>query len=364
MATELGTTSTAPVTRPLVDVADLSDSCANEPVPDAGELTVLVGDRIHGISMDGSTRCLIGGVLLVNPQPTDPIPLEWAPTGDGLRIERAVVPTGLSSLAAVTLVTLDPAVDYEWTTPTGERIVEVFGDQVVKVTWDRRDPIDLTFLAETEQVAYHPAGTHLIASGVDEVGASGLWLSDNLGQNETLIAFDQAAFISSPVWMWTGEPVFAARHGDLGLSHVHRVDVTNDEALEGPVLVESAETIDRIIPSPFDPMLIAYRTGASTATCDPLAHTAVVGVDLPAPLSEIASEPIGWLPGERLMVLTHPAGCDNPGDVWVFTSGFCPGSEYGASPIIAGVGGAAVRVARPQPPPSPDVADVPDAAPA
>lgn len=251
----------------------------------------------------------------------------------------------------------------EWTAPTGSRIVVISDNGVVKVSLDGSEELNIRFLDETEDVAYHPAGTHLIAVGTDAFGQYGMWFASNDGVNFTLMAFDEDAEISHASWSWLNEPMFVASHGDRQW-HIHRVELVEGN-FEGPVIVESTEAIDLLMPSPHDPVMFAYRSGGENGVeCVDGSSAAVNSVDLPDPLNSLTSRPVGWLSAERLLVLAYPDGCGSPGDLWWFSAGFCPGSTYGAELLMTGVDAAAAREAMPVAPPAPDFTGVIDPAPA
>ena len=344
--------STTPAADPLFDTGLLPEGpCAIDPVPEGGEPTVLVDDRLYGLGADlTAPRCLLEGGL-------DP-DIEWGPAGDRVRIATTVHGSDFNAIE------FDADSRLEWTAPTGSRIVVLSADSVTKVAVGGSDDvINITFLDETNSVAYHPAGTHLLAVGTDDFGQYGLWFAGNDGVNFTLIAFDEDATISDPVWSWLNEPLFVARHQD-GRNHVHRVELV-DGNFEGPVVVETSDQIDLLKASPFDPVMVAYRLrGEPGKGCVEVSTAAVSGVDLPEPLASYTSTPVGWLSAERLLVLAFPDGCDSPAELWWFIAGFCPGSTYGAELLVTGVDGAAAREAVPVAPPSPDFTGVIDPAPA
>jgi hypothetical protein len=347
VATTLVTTTTTAF--PQVELP-VGGPCAIDAVPQDGEITVVVGVRLYGLGEDNATpRCLVDGVTSRD--------IEWGPEGDRLRIGNTIITPSRT-------FSVDGALSLVWTTPTGKRIVDVAGDTVEKIDVDGSATDDITFLQQTTALAYHPAGTHVLAVGDDGAGQYGLWLANNEGEGPLLIASDAGAQVLDPAWTWLGEPVFVAAHS-LGPWHIHRVDITEDGALEGPILVETTVPLDHLLPSPFDPVLIAYRDSASAdVACTDGSHANVMGVDMPEPLASMTTSPVGWLSTERLLVLANPDGCGSPGQLWVFTAGFCPGSEYGVAPVIDEIDAAAARSIAPEPPQPPDFSGAADSAPA
>lgn len=344
------TTTTTPVA-PLVDISDLPQgSCEIGAVPDGGEPTVLVGDRLYGLGADLETpRCLLEGVMSSD--------IEWGPLADRLRVGTDVYGTGREAQS------FGDGVELEWTAPTGTKVVVIAGNALTKVALDGGGEENIKFLDMTNAVAYHPAGTHLLAVGTDAFGQYGLWFASNDGVNYVLMAFDEDAEIFDPTWSWLNEPLFVAGHGD-GHWHIHRVELV-DGNFEGPIVFESTDPIDLLMASPYDPVMLGYRlNGEQGESCVEGSTAAVTGVDLPSPLDRFTSAPIGWLSAERLLILAYPDGCDSHAELWSFSAGFCPGSIYGAELLISGVDGAAAREAVPMAPPSPDFTGIIEPAPA
>jgi hypothetical protein len=344
------TTSTTAGSSALVRDFPLTAACDLGSPPIDGEITVVVGGRLYGVAAEtGDVRCLMDEI--------DTTDFAWGPQGDRLRVgTRAMTPDGD--------VTLPASGAYEWTAPTGKSVMLVEPDRVAKVAVDGSGTEDITFLATTDAAVYHPSGTRVLAIGTDFDGQYGLFMAANTGADPTLLAFDEGAVMTAPGWTGAGEPLFVAAHND-GPWHVHKVVVTEDGALEGPILEEGGFALDRLMASSHDPLLVAFRrSAASSPGCSVDGRATVIGVDLPEPLASMTSAPSGWLPGERLLVLSYPGGCDGAADLWLFSAGFCPGSVYGASLIATSIDGAAARTIAPAPPPVIDVGTIINPAPA
>lgn len=345
---ETTTTSAGPTA--LVEEFPVTGPCDLGTAAVDGEITVVVGGRLYGVAPEtGQTRCLVDSVTSTD--------VSWGPQGDRLRLDdRVLSPEGA--------VTLPPATGYEWTAPTGKSVMLVDPVGVSKVAVDGSGTENITFLETTDDAVYHPSGTRVLAVGTDPTGQYGMFMASNTGTDPVLLAFDEGAVLTEPGWTGAGEPVFVAAHAD-GPWHIHKVVVTEDGFLDGPILEEGGFALDRLMASAHDPLLIAYRQSAAAAPgCLSDGRATVIGVDLPEPLASLASEPAGWMPRERLLVLSYPGGCDNPADLWLFSAGFCPGSVYGASLIATSVDGAAARTVAPESPPVIDVGSIIDPAPA
>lgn len=346
---QVATTTLPPIDFPIVALPSAAD-CALDGVPNSGEATVLAAGRLYGLGADGMTpRCLIDGVTTGD--------FEWGPQGDRIRVGEQVILPNRS-------VALPPAQSYVWTAPTGSRVLAVNADRLWKFGIDDGAEIDITFLAQNDLAAYHPAGEHVLVIGSAAEAEQALWLATNQGADPLLLAFDEAATLSSPAWTWLGEPLFAADHS-TGTWHIHRVELTADGALDGPIVLETDEPIDLLLPSKHDPIMLAYRLGGAPGQlCVEGAHVGVKATDVPEPVASMTSTPVGWLSTERLLIMTFPNGCDAPADLWTFSAGFCPGSVYGVTPLITGIEAAAARESSPPPPPPPDFTGVIDPGPA
>lgn len=362
VTTTTTTSTTAPpttttTTHPAL-VGDLPvPPCSFDPAPEEGEVTVARDGMVFGLSYDGSTvRCLLDRVELT-------AELSWGPLADRLLAGDSVIMADGSRFQPIEGL---PPARPEWTTPSGVRLVYVIDGNLLKSEADGTATEDVGFLATHFEVAYHPAGTHYLVDGTSEDGEYGLWLARNDASTTVLVATDEGAIISDPDWTADGQIVFAAAHDD-GRHDLHRIFPASDLASYDQLdLVSTTEWLGMVAASPFNPALVAYAVGGPPGLgCGEGRRTEVVGVDLPDPLASTNSYPVGWMPDDRLVVAAYPDGCDGPIDVWVFTSGFCPGTEYGAALLVAGVEGVAERVIMPPPPPSPeDFTDLPEPAPA
>jgi hypothetical protein len=354
------TTSTAAPTTTTVPalVGRLPDPpCSLDPALAEGEVTVARDGLVFGLSPDGSTaRCLVDEVALT-------AELSWGPVADRLLAGDTVILADGSRYQPIEGL---PAAEPEWTTPAGVRLVYVIDGALLKSEVDGSGTDDVGFLANHFEFAYHPAGTHYLVDGTSEEGEYGMWLARNDASTTILVATDEGAILSSPDWAADGQIVFVAAHED-GRHDLHRIFPSEDLASYDQLdLVSTTEWLGWVVASPFNPVLVAYAVGGEPGGgCAEGRTTEVVGVDLPEPLASTTSLPIGWLPDDRLVVAAYPDGCEGAIDVWVFTSGFCPGTEYGAALLVSGVEGVAERVVMPPPPPSPeDFTNLPDPAPA
>ncbi len=348
--------TTPPTAAPLVTSFPDVAACEFATVPETGEVVMTVGTRLFGSTFGGTTvRCLFDGV--------DPdSPPNWGPFGDRFLVGREAVLAGSEPFV---VIDEEPTSPVEWTTPTGLRLVYASAGRLIKSEVDGTGSSDIGWLADTVEVAYHPAGTHYLVTGTDVNGVYGLWLARNDASTTILVATDVDAKITSPGWTADGEIVFVADH--QGYFDLHRIFPSQDlGSYEQMDLVTTDQWLGHVTPSPFNPALIAFAQGGDLSPgCSEGRGAMVFGVDLPPPLTAMISLPIGWLPDDRLVIAAFPDGCGGPLDVWILTSGFCPGTEYGAALLATGVGSVSTRVTMPPPPPAPDdFSDLPDPAPA
>ncbi len=347
-------TTTVPAIEPLVGALP-QGPCAMDPVLAGGEAAIVSGGLLLGLSHDGVTvRCLADGMSGVRS-------LAWGPVGDRVLYDSTIL------LADGTHHPIAQAPDRtpSWTAPTGIRIVSIVDGQPVKTEVDGSAPELIGFLEKHDELVYHPAGTHYVTTGTQPDGEYGLWLARNDGQAWVLAAADESAVLTSPGWTADGHIVFVAHHEDR--YDLHRIFRSEDGSMYEQLDLESGQKwLGQVMASPYNPALVAYAEGGADAEgCSDGRMARVSGVDLPQPLDAVTSLPIGWLPDDRLVVAVYPNGCDGLIDVWVFTSGFCPGTEYGAEFLVADAEAVSARVAMPPPPPSPDdFSNLPDPAPA
>ncbi|MDH3463336.1 MAG: hypothetical protein OEM32_06920 [Acidimicrobiia bacterium] len=86
--------------------------------------------------------------------------------------------------------------------PNRLEVLAISPNRLWKVGVGDLSEIDITFLSENLDAAYHPAGEHLLAFGTDADGQYGLWLATNQGTDPLLLAFDGLATMSDPAWTW------------------------------------------------------------------------------------------------------------------------------------------------------------------
>jgi hypothetical protein len=247
-------------------------------------------------------------------------------------------------------------VDVEWSTPKGTSLIGATGTGALakrEATTAKRT--DVSYLSRHDWSAYHPAGKAIVSIGTGrEPGSTadslGIWLATNLGTESRLLVRDEsAAAISEPTFDADGTALyFLADHGAQG-SHVHFYvpgEGTLAEAWEGPGRLQnlSISRVDNgawaVNAGPCQgagkaaaPLIVAFENGLEFEL-DP-----VVDLSTRRELrGSVRNEPVGWLPGKKLLVLARST-CNGPGTLWSF-------SPNGAAVKVAtGVTAAAPRPA-------------------
>jgi hypothetical protein len=156
-------------------------------------------------------------------------------------------------------------------------------------------PLDITFLARHDAAIYHPAGTHVVSSGLSKDGTYGLWVATNRGADVRLLVRGETAnSISQLAWTTNHQILFVADHGDH--KDLHQFNLVT-EKLVTPAKIPASQCFRSVVASRSPGGGVAWSTGA----CDgsgPATTTAVRGgAFLPLAGTQLASaQPIGFLP--------------------------------------------------------------------
>jgi hypothetical protein len=231
----------------------------------------------------------------------------------------------------------------EWSRPTGKSFVYISADgsHLLKRTSRGLDERNISFLRRHDQVAYHPAGTHIAVSGLslDDPPVYGLWLATNLGQDvRPLVRGESVNRIGSFALFHDGTVAFTADHGD-------HWDVHLASASDVGTIATGPGPYGRIVASEFKAGLFAYQEGS----CDKGFKTRISGVpeSLNGVVGSGSTAPAGWLPDGSLLLIARPSGCAGAGDLLRWSAGH-------TTVIARNVTDAAVRSVAP-PPPDPPV---------
>lgn len=321
--------------------------------PSDGAITFAVEERLYEVSPDGATvTCLL--------------PASGASPGQswGGEADRVLL-GGSLALGPDFKVTLHPNnVSTRWSRPIGKALIYISKDhaQLLKTDAGSTQESDITFLAEHHDVAYHPAGTHIVTSGYNIEGTYGIFLADNEGGDIHMIARGESAtWIDDLTFSHDGMRLyFSADHGDE--FHLHELVMERGRGAEGPATREVALKTLATGPEPFEAIsvseftadmsagyvekperLVAYSQGCRVSTFGEFAPP------IPAELQGSSAKPVGWLPNGTLIALGYDDGCNTPsGELFRISP------EGDAVLIAEGVEAAAVRAVLPPPPKPPE----------
>jgi hypothetical protein len=305
--------------------------------------------RLHGTQLSFVSR---GELFVARPtrsvarcalEIASPDDVEWGPEGDRLHFG------DLRRYNGDRIVSLDNSSDsLAWSRPTGTSIVFVSEERLMKVDAFGEQPFDISFLADHDEVVYHPAGTHVAVTGTADDGTYGVWLATNAGEEPQLLAIgEDARQIFSPGFGHDGTTLYyAAEHDDRYDVHALRLAL---EDAEGDTRDADLDTLDSstgemgdVVVSEFAPAEIAYTVGS----CEEGKRIRVWNgsvTELEGDLAEASSEPVGWLPTGELLVLARDSGCTGDGTLYLW-------HPDETKRLIAGVSAAGVRAVLPPPP--------------
>ncbi len=239
--------------------------------------------------------------------------LSWSPDSTAVLLGSDHVGRGEKISASGYLPT---NTDVSWSGPNGTSLLATTAKgQLVKRNSKTAKRTDISFLSKHESSAYHPAGTGIISFGSTE-DDTGIFLANNLGESSRLLVEDtSAATVSDLSFSSDGEKFyFLAQHDDS--THLHVYDTRPDGQLE--VAFESAAPLTQLVVSTVDSN-IAVRSGDCGAEPTDVFFTeGSTFVSLRSAVPEIGGgslSPIGWLPNNRLAVISRLSGCDGIGDL-------------------------------------------------
>jgi hypothetical protein len=235
-----------------------------------------------------------------------------------------------------------PVDSFAVSAPKGTAIVFIPPDHshLMKVNTIGTGLEEISFLSRVDDVVYHPAGTHLAVVGEGPGKSYGIWQATNLGQKPRQLArAETARRVYSLSYAENGFLAFAADHGNHFDVHWLAPSGQLETAHSGP------EPVDGVVASPFSDS-VAYRMGVCSSSTTTHAWVNRQDRALGGPFAGKSTEPVGWLPDGRLVLLARPQGCEGPADVYVW-------SENGSMLVAHRANRAAVRAVLPPPPPSP-----------
>lgn len=307
--------------------------------PLGGQITYVEEGRLMAASPDGGTVTCLADLADIASSPSS---LLWNAPGDRILIGGRVLNRDLTATERLAPV---PAL---WSRPTGTSVIWVDDGRLMKRPSGGGPAVDISFLARHDDVAYHPAGTHISTSGLAVDGNYGLYLATNLGEEEQLIARgEQARFITNLTFSEDGGLLYyTAKHGPEDW-HLHRMRIGAEASLE--TLAKRDSDFVYVV-SPDDPFQVAwFSSGDCAAGEHGTFRASYPKLEIPGELENSDLKPVGWLSHTKLLVTSSPVGCStaSPHDLYVLRRGAPPVliiEEVGATAAIR-------RVADPPPPP-------------
>ena len=308
-------------------------ACVFAPPAAAAEITFEVGTRLYSATAGGAATCL------AELAPDNVGPLRWSPAGDRVLLNSATVFDGAQALPTGYLTS---NVGVTWSYPTGKALIApaVADNHLLWRTAGQPDTrTDISFLQRTDVAVYHPAGKNIFAAGQAADGTSGLFIASNRGANPRLIAQldDPATAITEIVPDASGSGVFFVHDHRNGTFHVHGLGLPELSLVD---IIQVAEPVAQLTGSTTAGGPLAWRLG----DCTTLTRTQIVSsgavVDQPAVFAALATEPVGWLDAQQLVVSARAGGCTGPSDLWLWNI-----ATSAATPLMSSVGAAAVRAA-------------------
>ncbi len=257
--------------------------------PSEGAITFVDAGRLLsvGASPSASVTCLLDGV---GAGPA----LRWNGPADKVIMPdgRVVAPTGAADVAR------GQATSITWSYPTGTTVLDVDAGRLLLIPAGGGDPLDISFLARHDAAVYHPAGTHVVSSGLARDGTYGLWMATNRGSNVGRLVREPAISISNLVFTANDQLLFVADHGDH--KDLHQMDLTTGKLVTAAT-IPSTGCFTAVVAS----RLAGGGVAWATAPCSGGTVTATAvrnGAFLPLAGTEMASaHPVGFLPDGTLV---------------------------------------------------------------
>jgi hypothetical protein len=290
-----------------------------------------------------------GAALECSLKVRNPDGLEWGPVAD-----RVLFGDLRRSDGEKTYKIDDEAESVSWSRPTGKSVVYISNGRLMKVDAFGEKPFDISFLDEHDEVVYHPAGTHIAVTGTDKDGTYGVWLATNLGKEPQLLAIgEDARRIFSLAFSHDGTTLYyAAEHDDHYDVHALRLALSDDQGEIRDARLDTLDSSD----GPMGDVVVweftfadeeaAGRVAYTTGTCEEgkTTHVWWAGkkTELGGTLAGYSTEPIGFLPDGRLVVIARE-GCASKGTLFTWT-------KEETKRIVGGATVAAVRTILPDPP--------------
>jgi len=304
-------------------------------VPADGQITFVVGTRLYGVAADGDVQCL------ADLNSRSPSWLAWSPDGDEVLVGPDVLLRADGTFTTTGYFADNTNV--RWSAPTGKALIAPkasTGQLIWRNAHDQADRIDVSFADGITSAGYHPAGKHIVAAGIGRDGQGpGVFVASNRGENAERIGVLEPGTTATEVAfeMSGGSVAFIHQHADGG-AHVHRYTFADGSLATLADLPDVTPT--HLTVSGVDQGDLAWTQPYSTVNS--MAHVLLGGsptaVVANSPVGDHISDPVGWLPGHRLLVASRDLSPSTEGwfELWEW-------SPDGMRMVIDGVSAAAAR---------------------
>ena len=306
-------------------VSELPDRCGSIGRPPSGaQISFVAQGNLYLATADGRrVRCATSAEGVSQ--------LEWGAGADRVLLAGLDRHVAEGTASEVILSSESASVTTStWSRPTGTSIVYIQEGRLLKVGARESEPRDISFLERHESVVYHPAGTHIVSTGIEAQGGDvGLFLATNEGTDaRRLVRNETASSIDGLAFSHDGETLyFSADHGQRHDLHALSLAPGNETGdtesalaeMELETVHESRHPISDVVVSELDGRSVAFRTGS----CDAGFKTYSTAPDgdrddffaLDEEIYGSFNEPVGWTPDGELIVLVRD-GCDGSGDLY------------------------------------------------
>lgn len=294
----------------------------------------MVASRLYAVGSDATVQCL------ADLQGLSPTWLQWSPDGDELLVGPDTLLRADGTFTSTGYFTDN--INVRWSAPTGKALIAPKATTGQLIWRDAHDPanrIDVSFADNIVSTAYHPAGKHIAVSGTGRDGqGAGVFVASNRGANAQRIGTLEAGTTATEVaFDMSGDSlVFVHQHAD-GSSHLHRAYLGRPGLMTLADLPDTTPT--HLTVSPVDEGDVAWTQSYSSVNSSThvlLGDSTSAAVN--SPDGDHISDPIGWLPGHRLLVNSRSPSLA-PGsafELWEW-------SPTGMNKVIDGVTAAAAR---------------------
>lgn len=276
-------------------------------LPAEGEVTFARGDLLFGASAEGRDVRCITGVAGINP-------VFWGPQGEVLLDTGFTLTEVISESGRATISGPGKSPRFHgFSRPEGTNALytAIDGSKLAEVGVEGGRQKDISFLRRHDEGAYHPSGSQLAVTGENEKGVYGVWLvaSDGTGAHLAVPTRDEDEFYGA-TFSSDGATLYYVddQHTFFELRSVDLSTLQEGIALPKSTLVKKEKLPISVTPSPFTTDLLTYRLGTCEDGFDTFIREGSEIREVAGRLRD--TQPIGWLPDDRLVVAATDDLCD------------------------------------------------------